>query len=57
LDEFIAGEPKLVWAVACFKLERNDPDTHQVLAMNALEALGQDRSNTDQRRSLRRPIP
>src|SRR5690348_13261396 len=54
LEALASGEAERRRRDAGDKLERKNAHVHEVAAMNALEALGDDRFHAEQKRSLRR---
>src|SRR2546425_700049 len=51
-----AGESERRRRDAGFELQRQNAHVHEVAAVNALEALGDDRGDAEQQRTLRRPV-
>ena len=57
VENFLAGKPQRIGAFAIHELQRQYAHADQVGAVNALVAFGNNRFNTEQHRSLRRPVP
>jgi hypothetical protein len=56
VEGLAAGEAERLGALAGHELERQHAHAHQVRAMDALEALGDDRAHAEQARALRGPV-